>query len=338
MMVKEFAPIDRNPLELVDIPVPEPGPEEILIRNKVCGVCHTDLHTVEGELPQVKLPIVPGHEVVGIVEKRGENASRFSEGDRVGVAWLFSACGECEFCLRGNENLCITPRFTGCSVNGGFADCMVVPEKFAYVIPERLIDDTEAAPLLCAGIIGYRALRLSEIKPGQRLGLYGFGASAHLAIQVALYWECEIYVFSRSEAHRALARKLGASWTGTSKDEPPSKLHSSIIFAPVGELVLDALSVLEKGGTVALAGIYMSPIPEMDYVKYLYQERTLRSVANATRQDGEELLRIAAEIPIRPVTQVFILEEANKVLQLLKAGKINGAAVLQIAGTKDLER
>lgn len=338
MMVKEFAPIDRNPLELVDIPVPEPGPEEILIRNKVCGVCHTDLHTVEGELPQVKLPIVPGHEVVGIVEKRGENASRFSEGDRVGVAWLFSACGECEFCLRGNENLCITPRFTGCSVNGGFADYMVVPEKFAYVIPERLIDDTETAPLLCAGIIGYRALRLSEIKPGQRLGLYGFGASAHLAIQVALYWECEIYVFSRSEAHRALARKLGASWTGTSKDEPPSKLHSSIIFAPVGELVLDALSVLEKGGTVALAGIYMSPIPEMDYMKYLYQERTLRSVANATRQDGEELLRIAAEIPIRPVTQVFILEEANKALLVLKAGKINGAAVLQIAGTKDLER
>lgn len=338
MMVKEFAPIDRNPLELVDIPVPEPGPEEILIRNKVCGVCHTDLHTVEGELPQVKLPIIPGHEVIGIVEKRGENASRFSEGDRVGVAWLFSACGECEFCLRGNENLCITPRFTGCSVNGGFADYMVVPEKFAYVIPERLIDDTEAAPLLCAGIIGYRALRLSEIKPGQRLGLYGFGASAHLAIQVALYWECEIYGFSRSEAHRALARKLGASWTGTSKDEPPSKLHSSIIFAPVGELVLDALSVLEKGGTVALAGIYMSPIPEMDYMKYLYQERTLRSVANATRQDGEELLRIAAEIPIRPVTQVFILEEANKVLQFLKAGKINGAAVLQIAGTKDLER
>lgn len=338
MMVKEFAPIDRNPLELVDIPVPEPSPEEILIRNKVCGVCHTDLHTVEGELPQVKLPIVPGHEVIGIVEKRGENASRFSEGDRVGVAWLFSACGECEFCLRGNENLCITPRFTGCSVNGGFADYMVVPEKFAYVIPERLIDDTETAPLLCAGIIGYRALRLSEIKPGQRLGLYGFGASAHLAIQVALYWECEIYVFSRSEAHRALARKLGASWTGTSKDEPPSKLHSSIIFAPVGELVLDALSVLEKGGTVALAGIYMSPIPEMDYMKYLYQERTLRSVANATRQDGEELLRIAAEIPIRPVTQVFILEEANKALLVLKAGKINGAAVLQIAGTKDLER
>lgn len=338
VIVKEFAPIERNPLELVDIPVPEPGPEEILIRNKVCGVCHTDLHTVEGELPQVKLPIIPGHEVVGIVEKRGENASRFKEGDRVGVAWLYSACGECEFCLRGNENLCVTPRFTGCSVNGGFADYMVVPEKFAYVIPERLYDDIEAAPLLCAGIIGYRALRLSEIKPGQRLGLYGFGASAHIAIQVALYWECEVYVFSRSEVHRVLARKLGAYWTGSSEDEPPSKLHSSIIFAPAGALVLDALSSLEKGGTVALAGIYMTPIPEMDYVKYLYQERTLRSVANATRQDGEELLRIAAEIPIHTVTQVFTLEEANKALQLLKAGKINGAAVLQVSGTKDWER
>lgn len=338
VIVKEFAPIERNPLELVDIPVPEPGAEEILIRNKVCGVCHTDLHTVEGELPQVKLPIIPGHEVVGIVEKRGENASRFKEGDRIGVAWLYSACGECEFCLRGNENLCVTPRFTGCSVNGGFADYMVVPEKFAYVIPERLYDDIEAAPLLCAGIIGYRALRLSEIKPGQRLGLYGFGASAHIAIQVALYWECEVYVFSRSEVHRALARKLGAYWTGSSKDEPPSKLHSSIIFAPAGELVLDALNVLEKGGTVALAGIYMSPIPEMDYVKYFYQERTLRSVANATRQDGEELLRIAAEIPIHTVTQVFTLEEASKALQLLKAGKINGAAVLQVSGTKDWER
>ncbi|UCC41369.1 MAG: zinc-dependent alcohol dehydrogenase family protein [Candidatus Aminicenantes bacterium] len=338
MMLKELAPIDSNPLELVDIPIPEPGPEEILIRNKVCGVCHTDLHTVEGELPQVKLPIIPGHEVIGIVEKRGEIASRFKEGDRVGVAWLNSACGECEFCLRGYENLCVNARFTGYSVNGGFADYMVVPEKFAYIIPERLYDDSEAAPLLCGGIVGYRALRFSEIKPGQRLGLYGFGASAHIAIQVALFWECEVYVFSRSEAHRALARKLGASWTGTSKDNPQTKLHSSIIFAPAGELVLDALAVLEKGGTVALAGIYMSPIPEMDYVKYLYQERTLRSVANATRQDGEELLRIAAEIPIRTVTQVFTLEEANNVLHLLKAGKVNGAAVLQISGTKDLER
>lgn len=330
MILKGFASIGQNPLELVDLPVSKPGPEDILIRIKICGVCHTDLHTVEGELPQAKLPIIPGHEVVGIVEKRGERASRFMEGEKVGVAWLYSACGQCAFCARRRENLCENARFTGYHINGGYAEYMIIHEKFAYSIPE-IFSDREASPLLCAGIIGYRALRLSEIKPGERLGLYGFGASAHVAIQVAVHWGCKVYVFSRSEEHRALARKLGAVWTGTSKDDPPSKIDSSIIFAPVGEIVLDALRVTEKGGTVALAGIYMSPIPEMDYEKYLYQERTLRSVANATRQDGEELLRIAAEIPIWTTTEVFPLEEANRVLQLLKAGKINGAAVLKIS-------
>jgi len=330
MILNKFALIDQNPLELVDLPNPEAGPEEILIRVKVCGVCHTDLHTVEGELPQVKLPIIPGHEVVGIVEKRGNNTSRFKEGDRVGVAWLHSACGRCRFCQRENENLCESARFTGYHVNGGYTEYMVIPEKFAYPIPE-IFSDEEAAPLLCAGIIGYRALRLSKVKPGQRLGLYGFGASAHVAIQVAIHWGCEVYVFTRSKEHRKLAQKLGAVWTGTSKDEPPTKMDSSIIFAPAGELVLDALRVLDKGGTVALAGIYMTPIPEIDYVKYLYHERTLRSVANATRQDGEESLQIAAEIPIRTTTQLFPLEEANKVLQLLKVGKINGAAILKIS-------
>lgn len=330
MILKKFAPIDKAPLEFVDLPVPEPSPEDILIRIKVCGVCHTDLHTVEGELPEVKLPILPGHEVVGVVEKRGEKASRFKEGMRVGVAWLYSSCGHCSFCAKGLENLCENARFTGYHVNGGYGEYMIAPEKFAYRIPE-IFSDREAAPLLCAGIIGYRAFRLSEVKPGEHLGLYGFGASAHVAIQVAVHRDCKVYVFSRSEEHRALARKLGAVWTGTSKDEPPTKIDSSIIFAPAGELVLDALKVTEKGGTVALAGIYMSPIPEMDYVKYLYHERTLRSVANATRQDGEELLRIAAEIPIHTTTEVFPLEEANKVLQLLKEGKINGAAVLKIS-------
>ncbi len=330
MLLKEFAPITENPLELVDIPIPEPGPEDILIRNKVCGVCHTDLHTVEGELPGVKLPIIPGHQVVGTIEKGGENTSCFKKGDRAGAAWLNSACGQCGYCERGNENLCASARFTGYHVNGGYAEYMVVPEQFAYTIPD-IFSDVEAAPLLCGGIIGYRALRLSEIKPGQRLGLYGFGASAHVAIQVAIHWGCKVYVFSRSEEHRELAEKLGAVWTGTSKDEPPTRMDSSIIFAPAGELVLDALRVLDKGGTVVLAGIYMTPIPEMDYVKYLYHERTLRSVANATRKDGEELLRIAAEIPIRTTTQSFPLQEANKVLHLLKAGKISGAAILEIS-------
>jgi propanol-preferring alcohol dehydrogenase len=330
MILKGFAPIDQNALELVDLPVPEPDSEEILLRVKVCGVCHTDLHVIEGELPEVKLPIISGHQVVGVVEKLGKNTTRFKEGDRLGVAWLYSACGKCAFCQRENENLCETARFTGYHVNGGYAEYIVVPEKFAYPIPE-IFSNEEAAPLLCAGIIGCRALRLSKIKPGQRLGLYGFGASAHVAIQVAIHWGCKVYVFTRSEEHRNLASKLGAVWTGTSKDKPPIKMDSSIIFAPAGELVLDALRVLDKGGTLAVAGIYMTPIPEMDYVKYLYHERTLRSVANATRQDGEELLRIAAEIPIRTTTQVFPLEEANKTLQLLKEGKISGAAVLKIS-------
>lgn len=330
MLLEKFAPISQNPLQLVDLPVPEPGPEDVLLRIRVCGVCHTDLHTVEGELPEVRLPIIPGHEVVGVVERKGERASRFKEGERLGVAWLYSSCGQCRFCNRGLENLCENARFTGYDVNGGYAEYMVVPEKFAYRIPS-IFSDREAAPLLCAGIIGYRALRLSEIKPGERLGLYGFGASAHVAIQVAVHWGCEVYVFSRSEEHRSLARKLGAVWTGTSKDDPPKKIQSSIIFAPAGEIVLDALRVTERGGTVALAGIYMTPIPEIDHMRYLYHERTLRSVANATRRDGEELLRIAAEIPIRTTTELYALEEANRVLQLLKAGKINGAAVLKIS-------
>ena len=330
MLLKKFNPIDQNPLELVDIPKPEPESEDILLRVKICGVCHTDLHTVEGELPEVKPPIIPGHQVVGVVEKKGKKTSRFKEGDRLGVAWLYSSCTNCGYCTRENENLCESARFTGYHVNGGYAEYIVVPEKFAYVIP-GIFSDEEASPLLCAGIIGYRALRLSEIKPGQRLGLYGFGASAHVAIQVAVHWGCEVYVFTRSEEHRKLAQKLGAVWTGTSKDEPPTRMDSSIIFAPAGELVLDALRVLDKGGTVALAGIYMTPIPEMDYVKYLYHERTLRSVANATRQDGEELLKIAAEIPIRTTTQAFRLEEANKALRLMKEGKINGAAILKIS-------
>ena len=329
MILKDFAPIEQNPLELVDLPVPEPAPEDILIRVNICGVCHTDLHTVEGELPEASLPIIPGHQIVGTVEKRGKNASRFKEGDRVGVAWLYSTDTTCPYCSRGNENLCPNARFTGYHENGGYAEFMVVREKFAYAIPE-IFEDVETAPLLCAGIIGYRALRLSEVKPGQKLGLIGFGASAHVAIQVAVHWGCEVYVFSRSEEHRILAQKLGAVWTGTSKDKPPTKLDSIVNFTPAGPTVLDGMRWLDKGGTQALAGIYMSPVPEMDYSQYLYHERTLRSVANATRKDGVDLLKIAAEIPIHTTTSVFPLEEANKALKLLKDSKIDGAAVLSM--------
>jgi propanol-preferring alcohol dehydrogenase len=328
MLLNKFAPIDQSPLEMTDVPKPEPGVEDILIRINVCGVCHTDLHTIEGELPEVKLPIIPGHQIVGIVEKMGSNASRFKEGDRLGVAWLYSTEDECKYSQQGKENLCDNARFTGYHVNGGYADYIAIPEKFAYPIPS-IFSDQEAAPLLCAGIIGYRALRLCEIIPGQRLGLIGFGASAHVAIQVAIHWGCEVYVFSRSKEHRELALKLGASWVGTSHEDPPAKLNSIVNFTPAGPTVLDGMRLLDKGGTQALAGIYMSPIPEMDYVKYLYHERTLRSVANATRQDGNELLKIAAEIPIKTTTQIFPLDEANKALQLLKASKIDGAAVLQ---------
>ncbi|HEX9902978.1 MAG TPA: zinc-dependent alcohol dehydrogenase family protein [Acidobacteriota bacterium] len=329
MVLRRFGPAESSPLECLDSPLPEPSEGEVRIKVMACGVCHTDLHTVEGDLPEVRLPVIPGHQVVGIVEKRGRGARRFKEGDRVGAAWLFSACGACEFCLRGDENLCREGRFTGYHTDGGYAEYLVAPEKFIYALPP-VFKDVEAAPLLCAGIIGYRALRLSGIRPGQRLGLYGFGASAHVAIQVARHRGCQVYVFSRSAEHRRLAEKLGAAWTGTAKDALPAGLQAAIIFAPAGELVLDALSALEPGGTLALAGITMTAIPQMDYAKHLYKERILRSVANATRRDGEELLAVAAEIPIRPTTETFRLEEANRALLRLKQGRINGAAVLVI--------
>ncbi len=330
MQLSHFAPIEQKPLALTDLPIRRPDPHEILVRIKICGVCHTDLHTVEGELPDVRLPIIPGHQIVGTVEEMGTKASRFQIGDRVGIAWLHSVCEECGYCDKDRENLCESARFTGYHVDGGYAEYAVIPEKFAYRIPD-VFSDEEASPLLCAGIIGYRALRLSEIEPGQKLGLYGFGASAHVAIQVAVHWGCKVYVFSRSQAHQEHARRLGAAWAGTSKDDPPEKLDASINFTPAGETVLDGLRHLDKGGTHALAGIYMSPIPEMDYTDYLYHEKTLRSVANATRQDGEKLLKVAAEIPIRTTTTAFPLEEANRALKLVKDSAIDGAAVLKIS-------
>jgi propanol-preferring alcohol dehydrogenase len=330
MVLRRPADVSSNPLESADLAAPAPGPEDILVKVKYCGVCHTDLHAVEGELPKVKLPLVPGHQIVGVVAGRGAAASRFKEGDRVGAAWLYSTCGHCEFCLSGRENLCRDARFTGYQVDGGYAEYFVIPEKFAYALPSGFGDE-EAAPLLCAGIVGFRALRLSEVKNGQRLGIFGFGASAHIVMQVARHWGCEIFVFTRSPEHRRLAESLGAAWTGTAQDEPPAKLHGAVIFAPAGGLVLDALLKLERGGTLALAGITMSPIPELDYDRHLYHERTMRSVANATRRDGEEFFSLAAEIPIRTTTRVFDLKDANRVLNLLKQGRISGAAVLRVS-------
>jgi propanol-preferring alcohol dehydrogenase len=329
MLLRAQRPIDEKPLSMAEVEKPQPGPSEILIKVSACGICHTDLHVVEGELPSKKLPVIPGHQIVGVVEVAGTNARRFKVGDRAGVIWLNSTCGKCEFCGKGMENLCEKAKFTGYDVDGGYAEYTVISEDFAYPIP-RGFSDSQAAPLLCAGVIGYRALRLSNIEKGGRLGLYGFGASAHIVIQIARHWGCEVFVFTRGEEHRRLARELGAVWTGGAEDTPPAKMHSSIIFAPAGKLVPEGLRVLEKGGTLALAGIYMTPVPEMDYNKYLYHEKIVRSVANSTRKDAEELLRLAAEIPIHTEVQEFPLDEANRALMLLKQGKIQGAGVLRV--------
>jgi propanol-preferring alcohol dehydrogenase len=329
MILKNPDSVETGPLQLVELEKPKIKPDEILVKVRVCGICHTDLHTVEGELALPKKPLVPGHQVVGVVEDCGDQVTRFKKGDRVGLAWLHWTCGRCKYCLAGKENLCENARFTGYHVDGGYAQYAVISQDFAYPIPEGF-SDLQAAPLLCGGIVGYRALRLCEIKPKGVLGLYGFGNSAHVAIQVAIHWGCEVFVFTRSHEHQRHAESLGASWAGTSKDKAPRKLDSAIIFAPAGELVLDALQALDKGGTLALAGIYMTPIPQMDYLKHLYHERTVRSVANATRQDGNELLKLAAHIPIRTTVTTFPLEDANRALLLLKESKIDGAGILEI--------
>ncbi|MBI2370815.1 MAG: zinc-dependent alcohol dehydrogenase family protein [Deltaproteobacteria bacterium] len=329
MVLSQSADVGRSPLVLEEIPAPGPEPGQVRVRVHVCGVCRTDLHIVEGELPPAKRPIIPGHEVVGTVDRVGSGVRTVKEGDRVGIPWLQGTCGRCEFCASQRENLCAGAKFTGYHVDGGYAEYAVVAASFAYPIPAAFSDE-EAAPLLCAGIIGYRALRRSEVKPGQRLGLYGFGASAHIVIQVARHWGCEVYVCSLRDEHRALARELGAVWVGGAAEAPPERLHSAIIFAPAGELVPPALRALRKGGTLALAGIHMTPIPPIDYDNDLFGERTIRSVTANTKQDALDLLQEAAAVPIRPHTQPFRLEDANAALQALKAGTIRGAGVLTI--------
>lgn len=329
MVLTQAASVESAPLSLREIRTPEPGPDEVRVKVRVCGVCRTDLHIVEGELPEAKRPVIPGHETVGIVDRVGRDVRTIKEGDRVGIAWLQRTCGRCEFCRSARENLCVEPTFTGYQTDGGYADCAVVPERFAYPIPP-IFTDEEAAPLLCAGIIGFRALRLSGVQPGQRLGLYGFGGSAHITIQVARHWGCSVFVCSLREEHQALARELGAVWVGGATDMPPETLHGAIIFAPAGEIVIPALRALERGGTVACAGIHMSPIPSIDYDRDLFHERVLRSVTANTKQDGLDLLKEAAAIPIRTHTIPFTLDQANEALQKLKAGTIKGAGVLKI--------
>jgi len=325
-IINRASNIENKPLELVDRGIPKVDSNQVLIKISKCGLCHTDLHVIEGELRQTKYPIIPGHQIVGKVIETGSDVKNLKKGDRVGVAWLYKSCGSCKYCKKGMENLCENALFTGCSVDGGYAEYMVSDGDFTYSLPEGF-DDVQVAPLLCAGIIGYRSFKLINAEKGDKIGLFGFGASAHIVIQIAIYTGCEVYVFTRSEKHKELALKLGAKWVGKATDSPPEELDSAIIFAPIGSLYINALKTLRKGGAVASAGIYMSDIPQFPY-ELLYHERKMISVANSTRQDAQELLLLAAKIPIKTEVEIFPLSKVNDALILLKQGKINGAAVL----------
>lgn len=327
--VTEPGPIDGGPMRLTERPTPRPGTREVLVSVTTCGVCRTDLHVAEGDLPVHRPKIVPGHEVVGTVAALGEGASRFAVGDRVGVAWLASTCGRCRFCRRGAENLCPRATFTGWDRDGGYADATVVDERYAYRLPEGLEDD-EAAPLLCAGIIGYRALKLTELPPGGRLGLYGFGGSAHVTAQIAVAQGAEVYVATRSEEARTLATRLGAVWVGGATEPPPVPLDAAILFAPAGDLVLPALAALDRGATLAVAGIHLSDIPPLGYQQHLFFERRLRSVTANTRRDGEELLALAPRLGVRASVQPYPLEQAERALSDLAHDRVTGAAILHV--------
>jgi alcohol dehydrogenase, propanol-preferring len=320
-------PIATAPLRVRDVPDPEPGPGEVRVRVLACGVCRTDLHVIEGDLPPHKLPIIPGHQVVGTVDRAGAGATRFRAGDRIGIAWLRHTDGTCRYCRSSRENLCEAQRFTGYDADGGYAEYAVVPEAFAYAIPPSF-GDAEATPLLCAGIIGYRALERSETPRGGKLGIWGFGSSAHITIQIALARGCEVFVATRGEGHRTLAREMGAAWVGEAADALPVRVDGGILFAPAGELVPVALRSIEKGGTLALAGIWLSPIPGLDYERELFYERNLRSVTANTRADGEAMLAEAAAVRLRPRVTEFPLAEATRVLQLAREDRLNGTAVL----------
>jgi alcohol dehydrogenase, propanol-preferring len=315
-----------SPLRAESLPVPEPEPGQVLLRVRACAVCRTDLHLVQGELPPSKLPVIPGHEIVGVVEKLGEEVTAFKIGDRAGVPWLGWTCGSCKFCISGRENLCDQAKFTGYTLDGGYADYVVADARFCFPIP-RAFQDIEAAPLLCAGLIGYRCFRKAGAV--SRLGIYGFGAAAHILIQIAKYQGCAVYAFTRPgdlEAQR-FATELGAVWAGDATQRPPNALHAAIIFAPVGALVPAALKNVEKGGTVVCGGIHMSAIPKFPY-NILWGERTISSVANLTRQDGLEFFQIAAKAGVKTRFQKFHLTEANDALLQLRDGKLQGAAVL----------
>ena len=325
--VQRPGPVDGGPLARVAKDVPEPAAGEIRVRVRVCGVCRTDLHVAEGDLPVHRPNVTPGHEIVGTVERLGPGAHRWRLGDRVGVPWLAHTCGVCRFCTTGRENLCLAPRFTGWDADGGYAEFAVVDEAYAYAVPDTFADE-EAAPLLCAGIIGYRALKRSNLPDGGRLGIYGFGGSAHITAQVALARGARVHVMTRSREAQALALELGAASAGDADAVPPEPLDSAILFAPVGFLVPPALAALDRGGTLAIAGIYLSDVPGLDYEHHLFEERTLQSVTANTRRDGEEFLNEAARIGVRVTTSPYPMDRADEALRDLAHDRVNGAAVL----------
>lgn len=334
IVLNRTSPIEKKPLEAADLPVPVPSDNQILVKVSVCGACHTDLDEAEGRLKPDKFPIVIGHQVVGTVADKGKSVRKFSGGERVGITWLYKCCGECDFCRNGQENLCMSAKWTGKDADGGYAEYMVIEEEYAYKIPERFTD-RQAAPLLCAGVIGYRTLRLAEISNGQSIGIFGFGACAHIVIQVIKnkFPKSEVFVFTKTAEHAELARSLGAAWTGVSGEQPPAKLDKVMDFTPAGECVRDALGVLDRGGRLVINAIRKeTAVPELDYAKYLWLEREIKSVANVTRRDAEEFLPLAAQIPIVPTTEEFPLAEANEVLIRLKHSKLRAAAVLRVSG------
>ncbi len=330
MVLEAYSPIENSPLQWQEVPTPEPTAKEIQIRVRACGICRTDLHVIEGELSSHKLPIIPGHQVVGEVVKVGRSCSRFTIGTRVGVAWLRSTCGQCDFCKAGKENLCAASQYTGYDADGGYAEYAVVNEEYAYAIP-AIFADEQAVPLLCAGIVGYRALQRSELPRGGSLAIYGFGSSAHMIIQIALHRGCRVLVVTRGGKHRQLARQMGAHWAGELAADLPEDVDSAIIFAPAGELVPQALTRLKRGGTLSLAGIHMSRIPALNYGQHLFWEKNVHSVTANTREDGINFLKEAAVIPVRAHITSYPLPEANKALQDLKNDRINGTGVLMVA-------
>jgi len=328
-VLEEFGLAEDRPLTFTDVEIPSVGDGKVLIKVSACGVCHTDLHTIEGEI-RPQLPIIPGHEIVGEVVEVGKGVKGIKTGDRLGSAWLGLTDGDCRYCRKGLENLCENARFTGFDLNGGYAEYTSLYADYLYHLPDN-VTDLNAAPLLCAGIIGYRSIKLADVKPKTVVTIFGFGASAHIAIQILVHWGCDVFVFSRTPEHRAHALELGAKWAGEADEEPPELSDSAIIFAPAGPLVRRGLEILNRGGTLSLAGIYMTPIPELEYEKHLYYEKTVRSVTAATREDGRELMKLAEEIPIETDIEVYDFREAPDVLIKMKRSEIKGAGVLRIS-------